>query len=926
VPLFTDVLTPANAWNNEQPLLTYLVPPELRNVLQFGQLIAIPYGDRLVEGIVWNLWEDDRTERKAIKQEGEKRQSIGQQETGQHVGATARVARNMEIKSNDTRINHTWSHTDKMEHLRPISTILDPEPALLFHQRALAEWMSAHYVTPLAQVAVKMLPPGLMQRSKVVLHLINAEDLGINGTQDQQALTRLHALIGLLLADGEIDIERLKEMLGPKQAKEIIQEALSSGVIEREAMLHAPTTRVRHKRVVQLLIQGEKLESWRKQTQAQLEQCLPAPASIPMAADNVRKRPQKNVPDPWAIPGSSNLFTLTPQNRIGLLAQRRLAAIDLLCYESTGSNSGSYWTSGTLCKASGLTPAQLKKLVYENIITIEEMEVQRNPLLGRVIPATLPLELTPDQQAALDIILAKKRNASASIRHIAPILLHGVTGSGKTEVYLQALAAIIARGKRGIMLVPEIALTAQAILRFVGRFPDRVAIIHSELTDGERYDEWRRIRSGKVDVVIGSRSALFSPLPDLGIIILDEEHEPAYKQNQPKPTYHARDAANFLGNFLHIPVVLGSATPSVESFFHAERGEYQLIELHNRIGADLPPVEVIDLRNELHAGNTSIFSRRLQREIEQVLNKGQQAILYLNRRGAASCILCRECGFVAMCDHCDMPLTYHSTERILLCHYCNGQNRILHVCPQCNSPSIRYFGLGTEKVEDTIARHFPSARLLRWDRDTAKHRRTHEQLLDRFANREADILVGTQMIAKGLDLPGVTLVGVISADIALTLPDFAASERAFTLLTQVAGRAGRGEEAGKVIIQTFNPQHFCIEAASRHDYHEFYAAEIEARQRYGYPPFRQFVKFTYSHENRRRAQNEALLLRETLDQWIDRLGLLQTDIVGPAPTVMERVRGKYRWQMIARGPDLHPLLRVVETPGWEVDIDPVSTL
>ena len=851
-----------------------------------------------------------------------------------------------------------------------------------------------------------MLPPGLMQRSKVVLHLINGEDLATNATQDQQGLTRLHALIGLLLADGEIDIERLKEMLGPKQAKEIIQEALSSGMIEREATLHAPTTRVRHKRVVRLLIQGEALETWRTQTRAQLEQSLPAPGSVPMAADNVRKRPQKNVPDPWAIPGSSDVFTLTPQNRLGLLAQRRLAAIDLLCHQKNEANAGSYWTPGTLCKASGLSPAQLKKLVYEDIIAIEEIEVQRNPLLGRVIPATSPLELTADQQAALEQILGQpgrgqedtgrefaerrqapplhytnnetsqeysrgaplrspwgwdgapqgwdgapqgwdgislgwdgapwgegrsstngsQRNGVSHTRQIAPILLHGVTGSGKTEVYLQALAAIIAEGKRGIVLVPEIALTAQAILRFVGRFPDRVAIIHSELTDGERYDEWRRIRSGKVDVVIGSRSALFSPLPDLGIIILDEEHEPAYKQNQPKPTYHARDAANFLGQLLHIPVVLGSATPSVESFFHAERGDYHLIELHNRIGADLPPVEVIDLRNELHAGNTSIFSRRLQSELEQVLQKGQQAILYLNRRGAASCILCRECGFVAMCDHCDMPLTYHSTERILLCHYCNGQNRILHLCPQCNSPSIRYFGLGTEKVEDTIARHFPSARLLRWDRDTAKHRRTHEQLLDRFANREADILVGTQMIAKGLDLPGVTLVGVISADIALTLPDFSASERAFTLLTQVAGRAGRGEEAGKVIIQTFNPQHFCIEAASKHDYHEFYAAEIEARQRYGYPPFRQFVKFTYSHENRRRAQNEALLLRETLDKWIDRLGLSQTDIVGPAPAVMERIRGKYRWQMIARGPDLHPLLRVIDTPGWEVDIDPVSTM
>ena len=776
-------------------------------------------------------------------------------------------------------------------------------------------------------------------------------------------------------------------MLGPKQAKEILQEALSSGLIEREATLHAPTTRVRHKRVVRLLLQGEALEAWRMQTRAQLEQSLPAPGSVPMAADNVRKRPQKNVPDPWAIPGSSDVFTLTPQNRLGLLAQRRLAAIDLLCHEKNEANAGSYWTPGTLCKASGLSPAQLKKLVHENIIAIEEIEVQRNPLLGRVIPATSPLELTADQQAALEEILGQKgrgqvymgraryragqdtgrgqapplhytnhetsqysrgaplrspwgwdgapwggrgdgshQNGVSGTDHIAPILLHGVTGSGKTEVYLQALAAIIAEGKRGIVLVPEIALTAQAILRFVGRFPDRVAIIHSELTDGERYDEWRRIRSGKVDVVIGSRSALFSPLPDLGIIILDEEHEPAYKQNQPKPTYHARDAAIFLGQLLHIPVVLGSATPSVESFFHAERGDYHLIELHHRIGADLPPVEVIDLRNELHAGNTSIFSRRLQSELEQVLHKGQQAILYLNRRGAASCILCRECGFVAMCDHCDMPLTYHSTERILLCHYCNGQNRILHLCPQCNSPSIRYFGLGTEKVEDTIARHFPTARLLRWDRDTAKHRRTHEQLLDRFANREADILVGTQMIAKGLDLPGVTLVGVISADIALTLPDFSASERAFTLLTQVAGRAGRGEEAGKVIIQTFNPQHFCIEAASQHDYHEFYAAEIEARQRYGYPPFRQFVKFTYSHENRRRAQNEALLLRETLDKWIDRLRFATDRYCWTRP----RCHGAYtRKVSLANDCTRARFTSTAQSnryPGWEVDIDPVSTM
>jgi primosomal protein N' (replication factor Y) len=871
--VLADVLTSAGSWNSEQPLLTYTVPTELQDRLCAGQLVAVPYGERLVEGIVWDSQLDDET----------------------------------------------WYAEGQIASLRPISAILDPEPALLPHQRALAGWMAEYYVTPLAHIALMMLPPGLMQRSQVVLHLVKSEQGETGELQQPEAVSlRLQALIGLLLTEGELDIEQLKQMLGPKRAREVLKEALASGLIEREAQLSAPRAKKRIKRVVRLVAQGEALQAWRQRTEACLQQSLPEDTHINMAPDNIRRRPKKSLPDPWAIPGLPDALTLTPQDQAGLLAQRQLAAIDLLQNGTNERGSSSYWIPSKLCKASQLTASQLHALVRENIIAIEEVEVQRDPLLGLPILASTPLTLTPDQKNALEHILEGLDTC--------PILLHGVTGSGKTEVYLQALAAIIARGKRGIVLVPEIVLTTQAIWRFAGRFPGRVAIIHGDLFVGERYDEWRRIRAGKVDVVIGSRSALFSPLPDLGLIILDEEHEPAYKQSEHRPTYHAREAAITLGRILQIPVVLGTATPSAETFYRAEQGEYSLVELPGRIGAALPPVEVVDLRSELHAGNTSIISRLLHSELEQVLRLGQQAILFLNRRGAASCVLCRDCGFVAMCDRCDVPLTYHSTERILLCHYCNRQSKVLYVCPQCTSPGIRYFGLGTEKVMHTIQHDFPSARLLRWDRDTASNHRAHQGLLDRFSNREADILVGTQMIAKGLDLPGVTLVGVISADIALNLPDFAASERAFTLLTQVAGRAGRGDEAGRVIIQTFNPQHFCIDAASRHDYHEFYAAEIEVRRRYGYPPFRKFVKFTYSHENRRRSQNEALLLRERLDECIERLGLAETDVVGPAPALMERVRGKYRWQMIVRGPDLHPLLRVIDTPGWEVDIDPVSTI
>lgn len=881
--MLVEVLTTAASWNTEHGLLTYLVPDELEDQLLPGQLVAVPYGERLAEGIVWQFYRDD------------------------------------------------LANLDPDIELRPLHAILDPEPALQAHQLALARWIAEYYVKPLAQVAQMMLPPGLMQRSRFVLRLAEDNPEELNQAAEG-ASWRLRSLIGLLLSEGELHVEQLQEMLGPTRARAILKEARASHLIAQDAELQAPRAKPRSKRIVSLAARGEALLEWRQRTEEQLQQHLAATAAVEQAPALMRPTKGRKRPafDPWAIPdtagassaGATATLTLTPQDKAGLLAQHQLAAIDLLQQSSVGSG---HWTPHALCKASGLTSAQLQQLVRAHIVTIEETEVRRNPLAGRPLLTSTPLKLTADQQHALDCILE-----CTTIEHDEepplPILLHGVTGSGKTEVYLQALAAIIQQGKRGIVLVPEIALTTQAVLRVAGRFPDRVAIIHSELGVGERYDEWRRIRSGQIDVVIGSRSALFAPVPDLGLIIIDEEHEPAYKQSEFGATYHAREAALVLGRILRIPVILGTATPAVETFHRTEQGHYRLVELPGRIEATLPPVEIIDLRNELHAGNTSIISRRLHEELEQVLNKGQQAILFLNRRGAASCVLCRDCGYVAICENCDIPLTYHSTERILLCHYCGKQSKVLHFCPACKSAGIRYFGLGTEKVQETIQRAFPTARLLRWDRDTARNRRAHEQLLDRFANREADILVGTQMIAKGLDLPGVTLVGVVSADIALNLPDFASSERAFTLLTQVAGRAGRGSEPGRVIIQTFNPQHFCIEAASRHDYHEFYETEIEVRQRYSYPPFRRFVKFTYSHENRHRCQNEALMLYERLYDWIDRLGLRDTDIVGPAPALMERLRGKYRWQMIARGPDLHPLLRVIHAPGWEIDIDPVSTL
>ena len=876
--MLADVLTSAASWHSEQPLLTYLVPPELDGTIQPGHLVAVPYGERLVEGLIWRL---HATGDEILLENGV------QADTGENFA------------------------------VRPIRELLDEQPALLPHQIALAEWMAAYYATPLAQVAQMMLPPGLMQRSRYVLRL--AEDHQEHDGSMEAAPFSIRALVGLLLEDGEIDVERLKKMLGPTRAKQILREVRTQSLVEYGSQLRPPRAKPLVKQLVRLSAQGPALQEWYERTQERVQQGLQHAQQVsiehePMPVSG-RGRQKKHVAlNPWSTIGVATMPPIEP-DQATVAAQRQLAAVELL-----QQNGDTDWTCNRLRKASSLTNKQLHQLVQDGIITIERAEVRRDPLKGYTLAASTPLALTEDQQKALSQIVGAQASSER------PIVLHGVTGSGKTEVYLQALAAVISQGKRGVLLVPEIALTTQAVQRVAGRFPNRVAIIHSDLSIGERYDEWRRIRSGQIDIVIGSRSALFAPVPELGLIILDEEHEPSYKQSDLKPTYHARQVAVQLGQLLHIPVVLGSATPAVETYYRAQQGIYHLVAMPGRIGAALPPVEIVDLRNELHAGNTSIISRRLHEELENVLERGQQAILFLNRRGAASCVLCRDCGFVAFCNNCDIPLTYHATERILLCHYCGRRDKMLHFCPHCKSSSIRYFGLGTEKVQATIQQNFPAARLLRWDRDTARTRGAHAMLLERFARREADILIGTQMIAKGLDLPGVTLVGVVSADIALGLPDYATPERTFNLLTQVAGRAGRGSEAGRVVVQTFNPQHFCIDTASRHDYHEFYAAEIEARRSFGYPPFRQFVKFRFSHKQRHRCQNEALLLYERLTEWIDRLALENTDVVGPAPAAMERVRGQYHWQIIVRGPELHRLLRVIDAPGWSIDIDPVSTL
>jgi primosomal protein N' (replication factor Y) len=548
-------------------------------------------------------------------------------------------------------------------------------------------------------------------------------------------------------------------------------------------------------------------------------------------------------------------------------------------------------------------------------------------------------------------------------------LLHGVTGSGKTEVYLKALEKTVALGRRGIVLVPEIALTPQTVRRFAERFPGQVAVLHSGLSEGQLFDQWHGIRQGRYAVVVGSRSALFAPQPDLGLIVIDEEHEWTYKQEQ-VPRYHTREAARRLAELTGAVLLLGSATPDVCTYQQALWGSYRLLTLRQRVrplvaadgtvtlftSAALPPVEVVDLREELMAGNRSIFSRSLAQEVRSVLSAGEQAILFLNRRGAASFAQCRDCGYVPHCSSCAVALTYHRQQDRLLCHQCNRGRRMPATCPQCRSRRLRLVGIGVERVEEEAAQAFPGARLLRWDRDVTRGRGAHERILARFLAREADILIGTQMVAKGLDLPAVTLVGVVSADVSLHLPDFRAGERTFQLLTQVAGRAGRAQtgpggpppggtrpadgagngdrpsgeqgglpELGRVVIQTYTPQHYAIGAAAQHDYESFFAQEIELRRRLGYPPFSRLARLVYSHTNSAYAYQEAARLVRVLCQERDARGLPDLEVMGPSPAYIARLRGRYRWQVLVRGRHPAELLAGVALPqNWVLDIDPMT--
>lgn len=576
--------------------------------------------------------------------------------------------------------------------------------------------------------------------------------------------------------------------------------------------------------------------------------------------------------------------------------------------------------------------SSLKALVKKGWVHLEEKEVWRDPLIAfQAISCPKPV-LTPAQREACSSI-SRALDLNSKERHPASpevFLLHGVTGSGKTEVYLESLEKALSSGKRGMVLVPEIALTTQTLERFAARFPGRVAVIHSRLSIGERFDEWRRIKNGEFGVVIGSRSALFAPQSDLGLIVIDEEHEWSYK-NQEMPRYHARDAALELARIKGATVVLGSATPDVESYYHALNGRYTLLKLPGRITpigeAPLPEVQLVDMREEHKSGNHGFLSRSLLKGLEEALQRKEQAILFLNRRGSSTLVLCKGCGYVLRCKRCFVAFTYHAQGDFLLCHQCNLKLPMMQQCPKCGKVNMRFRGMGTEGLERDIREAFPSVRTLRWDSDTVKTKGGHEEILASFRSHEADILIGTQMIAKGLDLPLVTLVGIVMADQGLQLPHYKASERVFQLLCQAAGRAGRGVKEGKVIIQTYNPRHYAVYMASRQDYESFYERELSFRRQYSYPPFLRMASLTFTYSNQEKCMRETQRLKKELEAEIVTKGLKNIAVAGPSPSFPEKVRGRYYWNLMIKGEDPAFLINNIRLPkGWVVDIDAATGL
>jgi primosomal protein N' (replication factor Y) len=769
--------------------------------------------------------------------------------------------------------------------VKEIMELVDATPVMTQTQIALAEAMAESTFSSLASIVGLFLPVGLSQEADT---LYDIRESNLEQQRSSIEASSIASRIVKLIQDrGALRGRQLDSHFSKVDWRKVATSLVKKGILESKSVL--PPARVRSKfiKTAQLAVAPEILET---------------------QIDNL---------------GKTESTQTRRKKAMQFLRQVKDAVNVSWVYAESGSNL-----------------ADLQELEERGLLRLFETEIFRDPLEKTGLPVERytgkeEIELTAEQNSALQEIT----RAISSLDDRQPFLLQGVTGSGKTEIYLRATEEVIRRGKQAIILVPEIALTPQTVYRFLSRFPGQVGLVHSKLSEGERYDTWRRARAGSLKVIIGARSALFSPLPNIGLIVADECHDSSYYQADP-PFYHAVSTAQIYARLAGAVCVLGSATPTVAQRYQAEEGagerRLRRLELPRRIfESGLPPVQVVDMRDELKAGQRGIFSRFLLKELESTLERGEQAILFLNRRGTATYIFCRDCGHVLRCPNCDTPLTLHiedsaiARER-LLCHHCGYERGKPRTCPSCAGRQIREYGLGSERVESEVQSIFSKARTLRWDWETTREKHSHDMILNHFAAHRADVLIGTQMLAKGLDLPLVTLVGIVLADVGLYLPDPFAGERVFQVLTQVAGRAGRSERGGKVVLQTFDPANQVIQSAARHDVDGFHQFELEQRRRLAYPPYSRLVRLEYRHRDASSARTEAQKLAGKLGELLNNGYWKEITVIGPVPSFFAKLGGYYRWQIILRGPDPISLIREDtlhrSLTDWRVEVDPISLL
>jgi primosomal protein N' (replication factor Y) len=780
-------------------------------------------------------------------------------------------------------IIHSFVKTPQVVQTKPIDSVIDKHAVVTPQQQKLAQWISSETLSPISACYQIMLPPGLSQEVDSLYVLINEKS-------DRPLSPLQRRLVAKLKENGSMRGSQLNYAFKRTYWKEAMRFLIRLGLVKSETYLSPPKVQAKMVRTVHLNI------------------------------------------DPLEIN-----HRIEEVGRPGTARDRRKAVLNLLSENPEGLEVS------LLSMTVEATNNDLKKLAEERLIKFGEKESIRDPMDDIESISFEAPSLTKDQWRIWERIESIIKNR----RYEKPVLLHGVTGSGKTELYLQAVKYVLNQNKTAIILVPEISLTPQTVKRFQARFPGEVSIIHSQISPGARFDTWRRIRKGEIKVVVGPRSALFSPLENLGIIIVDECHDDSYAQDDVSPRYNAIQVAEEYAKINNALLLFGSATPGVDMMYKAKTQHWEIMNLPFRIYAHkeairsqlqqqtldesvtslpLPPVSVVDMRNELKLGNRSIFSQELRVGLEQTLANNHQAILFLNRRGSATYVFCRNCGHRLTCPKCDIPLTFHADQNLLLCHHCGYTRQLPKKCPVCQSNQIRQFGIGTEKVEQEVSKLFPSARVIRLDSSITRQKGIHEILLKQFADRNADILVGTQMLAKGIDFPFVTLVGVVLADVGLSLPDFRAAERTFQLLTQVAGRAGRSPLGGKVVFQTYQPDEYPIRMAAKHDFSGFYRQELQYRANLHYPPYSRLIRLEFRHPKENECKTNAEQMAEKIVYWIREEKFSQTAVIGPVPCFYSKINSIYRWQVIVRGPNPLNLLREKDLGESIVTVDPVTLL